>query len=125
MGIIDEYLKLAMEQNASDLHITVAVPPMVRVNGQLRALEGVEPLTPEKTHEIAISMLTPEQEKALESNGQVDFSYVIPRQGRFRVNVFKQRRSYSAALRILVQELSFTSQLLSLSSPRRDNVGIE
>lgn len=105
MSILDELLLRAMAMNASDLHITVAVPPMVRINGQLQPLEGVPPLTPEETHDIVFSMMKPDQAKTLENKGQVDFSYVIPKKGRFRANVFKQRRSYSAAVRILVQEM--------------------
>lgn len=119
MGIIDDYLVKAMELNASDLHITVAVPPMVRINGQLKPLDGIEPLTPEQTRDIALSMLTQAQQKVLEDNGQVDFSYVIPRKGRFRVNVFKQRRSYSAAIRILVQEMP-TIEKLGLPSSLKE-----
>lgn len=111
MGEIDRYLLEAMRLNASDLHITVAVPPMVRVNGQLQPLEGVEPLTPEQTRRMLLEMVTPEQRMALEENGQVDFSYVIPKRGRFRVNVYKQRRSYSGAIRILVQEIPTIEQL--------------
>lgn len=119
MEIINEFLTRAMKLNASDLHITVAVPPMIRINGQLQPLEGVEPLTPEQTREISLSMVTPQQEKILEESGQVDFSYVIPKQGRFRVNVFKQRRSYSAALRILVQEMP-TIENLGLPSTLKE-----
>lgn len=119
MGLIDKYLLDAMRLNASDLHITVAVPPMVRINGQLQPLEGYEPLTPEETKEIVFSMVTPTQAKTLEANGQVDFSYVIPKQGRFRANVFKQRRSYSAALRILVQDIP-TIESLSLPSTLKE-----
>ncbi|CDZ23359.1 Twitching mobility protein [[Clostridium] cellulosi] len=105
MSSLEDFLLKAMAMNASDLHITVAVPPMVRINGQLQPLEGVPPLTPEQTRDIVLSMMTPAQAKVLETKGQVDFSYVIPKKGRFRVNVFKQRRSYSAAVRILVQEM--------------------
>ena len=105
MEIIYQYLLAAMQLNASDLHITVSVPPIIRVNGQLQPLQGVEPLTPEQTRDIVFSMLNPEQAKTLDACGQVDFSYAIAKKGRFRVNVFKQRKSYSAALRILVQEM--------------------
>lgn len=111
MGEIDKFLLEAMRLNASDLHITVAVPPVVRVNGQLQPLEGVEPLTQEQTRKMVFAMLTPEQMETLEANGQVDFSYVIPKKGRFRANVYKQRRSYSAALRILVQDIPTIEQL--------------
>jgi twitching motility protein PilT len=105
MPTIDDYLKRAIELNSSDLHITVAVPPMVRVNGQIRPLEGEEPLTPEQTRELSLSMLSGDHLSVLEEYGQVDFSYVITGIGRFRVNVFKQRRSYCAAIRVLVQEM--------------------
>lgn len=105
MQTIDEYLLTAMAQKASDLHITVGVPPVIRVNGQLHPIDGLEPLTSEETRDMIMSIITPAQAKELEKSGQVDFSYVIPKKGRFRVNIFKQRRSYSAALRILVQEM--------------------
>lgn len=111
MSSLNEYLIKAMQLNASDLHITVAVPPMVRINGQLQPIQGEPPLTPEQTRDMVFSMLTPPQAKTLEAKGQVDFSYVIPKQGRFRANVFKQRRSYSAALRILVQEMPTIDKL--------------
>lgn len=102
---IDMLLQQAMELGASDLHITVALPPMVRLNGQLRPLEGFAPLKPAETQELCYSMLRPERTEQLEQNGQVDFSYVIPGSGRFRVNVFRQRRSFSAAIRVLVQHM--------------------
>lgn len=111
MNVLDEYLLEAMKLKASDLHLTVALPPMVRINGQLQPLGDRPPLTPEQTREIVLSMITPVQAKILEEKGQVDFAYVIQKQGRFRANVFKQRRSYSAALRILVQEMPTIDKL--------------
>lgn len=105
MNRVDELLIKAVECGSSDLHITVAVPPMVRVNGQIRPLEGYAPLTPDDTREITMYMLPPEQDKVLEQTGQVDFSYVVPKVGRFRVNIYKQRRSYCAAVRVLVQQM--------------------
>lgn len=105
MNSIDEYLLCAVELKSSDLHITVGVPPIVRINGQIQPLANFVPLTPEDTHEICNAMLSNEQKVVLEENGQVDFSYVLPKVGRFRVNIFKQRRSYSAAIRVLVQKM--------------------
>lgn len=110
MGQIDQYLIEGMKLNASDLHITVGVPPIVRVNGQLIPLQGFEPLTPEQTSSMLLEMLSSEQRIALEENGQVDFSYVIPKQGRFRANIYKQRRTYSGALRILAREVPTIDQ---------------
>ena len=102
---IDDYLRQAILLHSSDLHITVAVPPIVRINGQIMPLEGIAPLTPEDTKMLSLSMLTDEHKLILEENGQVDFSYVISGIGRFRVNVYKQRRSYCAAIRVLVQDM--------------------
>ena len=108
---IDDFLRQAIELHSSDLHITVAVPPVVRVNGQIRPLEGVPPLTTEDTMELVSSMLSEDHKRVLEENGQVDFSYVIRGLGRFRVNVYKQRRSYCAAIRVLVQEMPTIDKL--------------
>jgi twitching motility protein PilT len=105
MQKIDEYLLEAIDLKSSDMHITVGVPPIVRINGQIRPLEGHAALTPDDTRELALSMLTDSQRDVLDKNGQVDFSYVIPKTGRFRVNVYRQRRSYCAAIRLLVQEM--------------------
>lgn len=111
MRRIDELLLKAIACHSSDLHVTVAMPPMVRVNGQIQPLEQCDVLTPDDTREIAVSMLTSEQSRALETNGQVDFSYVMEKVGRFRVNIYKQRRSYSAAVRVLVQEMPTIERL--------------
>ncbi|HEX3026627.1 MAG TPA: type IV pilus twitching motility protein PilT [Clostridia bacterium] len=105
MDLINELLIKAIEKSASDLHVTVGVSPMVRINGQIQPLEGYEPFRPEDTKTICMAMLGEEQKNVLEKNGQVDFSYVVPKVGRFRVNIYKQRRSFSAAIRVLVQQM--------------------
>ena len=106
MGIVDELLIKAIRSGSSDLHVTVAMPPMLRINGQIQPLEGYDPLTPDLCKEIAEGMMNDDEHRVtLEREGQVDFSYVVPGQGRFRVNIFKQRRSYAVAIRVLVQEM--------------------
>ena len=105
MTLIDELLKKAAELGSSDLHITVAVPPTVRVNGNLRPLEGYPAFTPDDTKAIVFSIISENQSAELEKNGQIDFSYVILKIGRYRVNVYKQRRSYSIAIRLLTMEI--------------------
>lgn len=119
MPTVDDFLKKAIALNGSDLHITVAVPPMVRVNGVLMPLEGCEALNQDETREIALSMISEQQRQILEKAGQVDFSYVLNKVGRFRVNIFKQRRSYSAAIRILTQSMP-TIDSLGLPSCIKD-----
>src|SRR4051794_4256068 len=89
-----------MELGASDLHITAAAPPMVRLRGRLQPLDCPK-LSPQDTREIVYSILTEEQRKRLENDWQIDFSYTIPGRARFRVNAFYQRATVGAAFRLI------------------------
>lgn len=100
MFTIEELLLLAKEKGASDLHITVGIPPKCRVHGILVSL-GENKLLPSDTNRIIWPMLTDQLKQKLEKNGEIDFSYSIPNLGRYRVNVFKQRGSYAAAIRLV------------------------
>lgn len=100
MITIEELLLLAKEKGASDLHITVGIPPKCRVHGILVNL-GENKLLPSDTNRIIWPMLTDQLKQKLEKNGEIDFSYSIPNLGRYRVNVFKQRGSYAAAIRLV------------------------
>ena len=99
MGIL-EILKLAIDSGASDVHLTVASPPIMRVNGRLKRI-GDERLMPDDAMRIIQEVLTPAQIKLFEEKGELDISYSNPGLGRFRVNVYKQRGSYSMALRVV------------------------
>jgi twitching motility protein PilT len=98
---IDTALRALVEAGGSDLHIKVASPPIVRVNGELHSLDGYEPLKPEDTekafHDIAeVRSLT-----EFEEGGEADFSYAITDLARFRVNTFRQRGSISIVCRAI------------------------
>jgi twitching motility protein PilT len=90
-----------MERNASDLHIAAGAPPTIRVRGRLTALEGYPTLTPTDTREIVYSILNSDQRQRLETDWQLDFSYSIPGQARFRVNAYFQRAALGAAFRLI------------------------
>jgi twitching motility protein PilT len=105
-----ELLKLVVEKKASDLHITVGVPPVIRINGYLQRLEG-EPFTPNDTEEIVKDLLTSEQLRKLEENGDIDLSYSVTGLGRFRINVYKQRGSYSLAIRSVALRIPTIEEL--------------
>lgn len=94
----EELLKRAIEQNASDLHITVGIPPTYRINGALVPY-GKENLTPEDTMQYVNFVLNKDQRAKFEETGDIDLSYSLQGIGRFRVNVFKQRGSDAMALR--------------------------
>ena len=103
MNII-EILARAVDARASDVHITVASPIMVRVNGKLNQLTQHK-LMPEDTKTLIQDMMTIDQIARFEDAGELDFSYSNPGLGRFRVNVFKQRGTYSMALRVVSLEV--------------------
>ena len=100
MITIDELLYKAKELGASDLHITVGISPKCRVNGRLVDL-GQDKLLPSDTDAIVRPLLSERLSAKLTENGEVDFSYSIANFGRYRVNVFKQRGSYAAVLRLV------------------------
>ena len=108
---IDELLGVLVEQNASDLHLAAGSPPVIRVNGRLQRVPGIEKLTPEDTRTIVYRILSTEQQKMLETRRQIDFSYSIPGVARFRVNAYFQRTSVGAAFRLIPAEIKSLEQL--------------
>src|SRR4051794_21908144 len=99
-----------MELGASDLHITAAAPPMVRLRWRLQPLDYPK-LSPQDTREIVYSILPEEQRKRLENDWQIDFSYTIPGRARFRVNAFYQRATVGAAFRLIPTRMPKLSDL--------------
>src|ERR671939_1932853 len=108
---IDALLERMVGRNASDLHVTVGSPPVVRVNGTLRPLEGTDPLSPEETHQLLYRVLSTEQQKQLEIGRQIDLAHSIPGLARFRVNVYWQRETLGAAFRLIPAEIKTLEEL--------------
>ncbi len=100
MITIEEILTVAKEVKASDVHITVGVPPKVRVHGELMNM-NYPVLNKADSEAIIRTTMNDRQNEILEEKGEVDFSFSLPQIGRFRVNVFKQRGALSAALRLV------------------------
>ncbi|WP_035767776.1 type IV pilus twitching motility protein PilT [Butyrivibrio sp. NC2002] len=105
MSRINDILKTAKEVNASDVHITVGIPPKMRVNGNLIALEGYDKMKPDDTQSIADELMSIKQKELLEANGQLDMSFSLRGLGRFRLNAFKQRGSVALAIRLVATEI--------------------
>ncbi|NLJ97500.1 MAG: type IV pilus twitching motility protein PilT [Clostridiales bacterium] len=97
---IDDLLKEAQQIKASDLHVTVGIPPKGRVNGELVNL-NYPLLSPEDTEELIKPIIPKMMMDVFLTKGEVDFSYSIAELGRYRVNVFRQRGSYAAVFRII------------------------
>src|SRR2546421_5085335 len=108
---IDELLEHMVARNASDLHVTVGTPPVIRVRGEVERVEEYAPLTPEETQELLYRILSSEQQKNLELKRQLDFSHSIPGLARFRVNVYFQREAIGAAFRLIPTELKTLEEL--------------
>ncbi|MCQ2495756.1 MAG: type IV pilus twitching motility protein PilT [Lachnospiraceae bacterium] len=98
---INEMLIIANQMHASDLHLSVGVPPKVRVYGDLVNIEGCEDLTPADTRELGYSIIPPQLVHKFEEQGELDFSYAIMGEGRYRANVYHQRGSVAAVLRLV------------------------
>ena len=107
---ISELLKLTSDLEASDLHLTVGVPPTVRINGFLSKLE-YPVLTEEKTYEMLYSILNNEQQKKFEEIKEIDFSIEIVNVARFRVNVFQHRRGIAGAFRLIPDQIKTLEEL--------------
>lgn len=105
-GIFEQVL----ERNASDLHLTVGSPPVVRVRGQLVALAMPE-LDSSDTREAMYSILSSDQRQRLETDWQVDFAYSIPGRARFRVNAYFQRGSIGGAFRLIPSVINSLEEL--------------
>jgi twitching motility protein PilT len=96
----NELLEKAVQMKASDLHITVGVPGVVRVYGKLGYIDDVI-LTPADTKQIVRELTNDMQWDRLNKVGEVDFSYALPGLKRFRANAYRQRGTYSVSLRLV------------------------
>jgi len=99
MDLVDILLEV-LESEASDLHLTVGAPPIVRVNGVLERLDYPR-LGANDTRELIYSILSQDQRQRLENEWEMDFSYSVPGRARFRVNAYFQRNSLGAAFRLI------------------------
>ncbi len=100
-----DLLTIAVENEASDLHLTNGRPPVLRINGELTFLENLPVLERELIVKLLDPVLTPGRRAELDRTGQVDFSHGLPAVGRFRVNIFRQRGALSAVMRLIPYEI--------------------
>jgi twitching motility protein PilT len=98
---IDAALRYVVERDGSDLHVKVPAPPIARIDGELRPIEGTDPLEPEDTERALAHILTDDRLNEFRTDGEVDFAYAIPGLSRFRVNAFRQRGHVSIACRAI------------------------
>jgi len=108
---LSDLLTRMVDMEGSDLHITTNSPPRIRVHGELKPLEGVPPLGPADTKQLAYSVLTDAQKHRFEENLELDFSFGLKNMARFRGNVFNQRGAVAGVFRVIPFEIKTFEQL--------------
>jgi twitching motility protein PilT len=103
-------LQQMAQQNASDVHLKVGRPPVLRVNGELITLD-MPPLRPEDLKQLAEHIMTPRQVKEFTDHKEADFAIGVPGIGRFRVNVYQQRGTVAYALRAVPYQVKTIEEL--------------
>ena len=110
MLTMDQLLTEAVNRKASDLHVTVGLPPILRIDGALIQLEH-PPLTVEETEEMLAAVTNREQKQKFEDTGELDFAFSIPGVSRYRFNAFRQRGSVAIAARIVNDKIPTIDEL--------------
>lgn len=108
---IEILLEEVIKKKASDLHLQVGLPPMLRVDGALIAVPGAEVLTDEAVETLVFSILDEDQKQILLKDKEFDFSFAFGDMGRFRVNAFHERGNLAAALRLIPTDMLSIEQL--------------
>ncbi|MFO1443103.1 type IV pilus twitching motility protein PilT [Bacillus sp. Bva_UNVM-123] len=107
---IDYLLRAAFELKASDLHLTVGVQPILRINGDLKKY-GKDILKPDDTEGMARALIPEHMWESFKEKGELDFSYGIPGVSRFRVNTYHQRSCISMAIRVVPTKIPTIEEL--------------
>ncbi len=101
---ITELLAFSVKNNASDLHLSAGLPPIIRVDGEMRRL-NVDPLDHKQVHALIYEIMNDKQRKEYEENLETDFSFEVKDLSRFRVNAFVQNRGAAAVLRTIPSKI--------------------
>ena len=111
MPEIDRWLRLMPELDASDLHLASGSPPMMRIHGDVGAIEGEEVLTPERLSGIMKEICQPNRWERYIETGDMDFAYEVPEVARYRVNFLTQIRGPGCVLRLIPTKIKTLEQL--------------
>jgi len=108
---IQQLLELTITRNASDLHLSVGYPPILRIHGELIPIPGEDPIAPEVVESLLAPLINETQKNILNQSIELDFSFELAGKGRFRVNVYRQKGSPAIALRLIPFEIPPLEQL--------------
>ncbi|NLE10293.1 MAG: type IV pilus twitching motility protein PilT [Actinobacteria bacterium] len=107
---IEQLLAQVVKAGASDLHLKVGSPPMIRVDGELQSLDE-PPCSPDDTKDCAASLMSEKQIRRFSETNEIDFAFSAPAVGRYRVNVYRQRGTISIAMRQVVTRVPDFTEL--------------
>ena len=107
---MDDLLRLAVEEDASDVHLSVGAPPTLRIRGQLSKLD-VPPLTPEDTEQLARGITSEVNWRRVQEEGTVDFGFPFKDKNRFRVSVYRQKGFFGTVLRLIPKTLKTLKEI--------------
>ena len=110
MAKIDELFKIMVDQGASDLHLASGAPPFLRLHGEMKGLE-MKTLSNEEIQFLVFEILTEKQRKQFVTDWELDCSYAVEGLGRFRVNVFMQRKGMGAVFRVIPTKIKTFDEL--------------
>jgi twitching motility protein PilT len=108
---IEVLLEEVVKKKASDLHLQVGLPPIIRIDGALAPVPGADVLNEEALETLIFAILDEEQKQILLKDKEFDFSFAFGELGRFRVNAFHERGNLAAALRLIPNEIMSIEQL--------------
>lgn len=123
MATIDDLFRLMVEQKASDLHLTSGAPPFLRLHGNMSPL-NYRQLSNQDVQALIFEILTEKQKKAFVEKWELDFAYVVEGLGRFRCNVFMQRKGLGAVFRTIPEKIK-TAQELNLPAVITDMTDVD
>src|SRR5687767_1574267 len=109
---LNEILQIALRGGASDIHLKAGLPPMFRVDGSLVPLKDGQRLPPEEVARMSFGIMNEFQKDKFKTSNEVDLAYGVPGLGRFRVNVFQQRGTIGAVLRVIPFKVMTIKDLL-------------
>ena len=108
---IETLLEDVIRKHASDLHLQVGLPPMLRIDGSLTPVSGAKALTEEEVERLVFAILDQDQQQILLKDKEFDFSFAFGDLGRFRVNAFHERGNLASALRLIPNEIKTIAEL--------------
>lgn len=109
---IDDLLRMLVANEASDLHLRVGEPPVMRIHGELKRVEGMQILSDRDMYDLLYVVMSEDRKVRFEQNMELDMSYAVPGLSRFRVNIFRQQGHIGAVMRVIPFKIRTLDELM-------------